>query len=372
MPKGLFQYRGQWIAYRPDGRSPYLYRTWYDRRDGPNRQERRASLRTADLEEAKDRLIAWVQENTSAPLGDRRAVTLTGCVMSYLRRVADKKPSAERARIAARQILEYWEPATVADLTPQRQHAFIEHLRTHREVGGRRKPGETPKLSSKPRTTETISNVLSVLRAALNQAVKWQELTSAPFIFDVKRPDKAKDPLSLGDVARILDCADCDYLRTFVWLTLGTAGRKRAVLDLTWFQVDLARHRIHLNPRGRDQTAKRRGIAPIGPTLHRILEGLPRDGEHLVQSRGRALDDVKAAWRRARRAPCQCHAEPVTAHHRLRAAGAWRGPAEVAPSLSAGLSCGFGVVSGGGAGFSMALLDGPACGIGGGEDGFQR
>ena len=243
-----------------------------------------------------------MQENTSAPLGDRRAVTLTSCIMSYLRRVAGKKPSADRARIAARQILEYWGPATVADLTPQRQHAFIEHLRTHREVGGRRKPGEAPPLSSKPRTPETISNVLSVLRAALNHAVKWQELTSAPFIFDVKRPDKVKDPLALDDVARILDCADCDYLPTFVWLTLGTGGRKRAILELTWFQVDLARHRIHLNPRGRDQTAKRRGIAPIGPTLYRILEGLPRDGEHLVQSRGRALKDVKAAWHRAREA----------------------------------------------------------------------
>src|SRR3989338_2739281 len=47
-------------------------------------------------------------------------------------------------------------------------------------------------------------------------------------------------------------------------------------------------------------------------------------------------------------------------------------PAEVAPSFSACLSCGFGVVSGGGGGFRMAFLDGPACGIGGGEDGFQR
>ena len=37
-------------------------------------------------------------------------------------------------------------------------------------------------------------------------------------------------------------------------------------------------------------------------------------------------------------------------------------PAEVAPSRSAGLSCGFGVVSGGRAGFGMAFLDG-LCGV---------
>ena len=256
-------------------------------------------------------MIAWVQENSSAPLGDRNAVTICACVMAYLRRVASKKPSHERSRIAARQILEYWGTATVADLTPQRQQAFIEHLRTHREIGGRRKPGTPPPQSAKPRTPETISNILSVLRAALNNAVKWQELTSAPFIFDVNRPKKVKEPMTVEEVARLLDAADRDYLRTFIWLTLGTAGRKEAVLELTWFQVNLHRRRIFLNPEGREQTTKRRGVAPIGDALMLVLLRLPSREGHLVSlprtKRGEVvgyaqLDDIKAAWHRARAA----------------------------------------------------------------------
>ena len=67
----------------------------------------------------------------------------------------------------------------------------------------------------------------------MNDAVKWQELTDAPFIVDVKRTKQPKAPMELAQVAALLDAADKSYLRAFIWLMLGTGGRKEAVLELT-------------------------------------------------------------------------------------------------------------------------------------------
>src|SRR3546814_6124691 len=43
----------------------------------------------------------------------------------------------------------------------------------------------------------------------------------------------------------------------FIALALDTAARKEAIETLTWFQVDLERRKIALNPKGRRQTKKR-------------------------------------------------------------------------------------------------------------------
>ncbi|MDX6748802.1 site-specific integrase [Geminicoccaceae bacterium 1502E] len=285
-----FEYRGYWLDKRPGGASPFWYVTWLDR---AARQTRRVSLGTADLHEAKDRLVAWVMEYGTITKGAPKTVTVAQCLERYWHRHAKNLPSAEQAAIASRQIITFWQDATVADLTPQRQHEFIAWLRESREQGGRQKTATT----AQPRSNGTISRILSVLRAALNDAEKFQELTQAPFIFDVPKGQPRERVLTAAEIARLLDAADADYLRAFIWLAIGTGARKGAILELTRFQCDLEQRRIRLNPEGRAQNAKRRPDLPICNALAPIIRACP--GPYLVQHEGKRLKDVKAAWRRA-------------------------------------------------------------------------
>src|SRR3712207_6143260 len=165
---------------------------------------------------------------------------------------AKERRSAEQARIASAQILEFFQAAAVSDLTPQRQERFRAWL-----AQGRR--------------PDTVSRVLSVLRAALRWSEKNQELTRAPFIFDVKKAPPRERFLSIEELAQLHDGFDCDYGRMFFWLQLGTAARKAAILELTRFQCDTRHRLIRLNPEGREQTAKRRATVPLVPFLAPLI-----------------------------------------------------------------------------------------------------
>src|SRR6185437_12654403 len=158
--------RGQvgdyWLSRRPN--SPAWCRTWLDARAG---QVRRASLETNNFEEAKSRLAAWFIANhrpkDAAPSDTLLSAILTG----YYDRHARALPSGEQARIAIERFMEFWPGQSVAVLTLGEQERYA--LR-------REKDGVA---------LSTVSRELMVLRAALRDAVKRQELASAPWIKEV-------------------------------------------------------------------------------------------------------------------------------------------------------------------------------------------
>ncbi|HEX6013878.1 MAG TPA: hypothetical protein VFY87_19205, partial [Geminicoccaceae bacterium] len=268
-----FEYRDHWLG-RVDG-TPCWYVFW----DEAPRKRRRATLGTDQLPAAKERLVSWVHEHGHLEPEDPRHVTVAAVLDRYWHKHAKGQRSAEQARIAAAQILQFLGAATVSELTPQRQERFRAWL-------------------AQGRSPDTVSRVLSVLRAALRWSEKHQELTRVPFIFDVKRAAPRERFLSVEELARLHDGFDCDYGRMFFWLQLGTAGRKEAILELTRFRCDTRRRLIRLNPEGRGQTAKRRATLPLVPYLASLVEA-GRDG-YLVHHNGAKLGDIKAAWRRAR------------------------------------------------------------------------
>jgi len=57
----------------------------------------------------------------------------------------------------------------------------------------------------------------------------------------------------------------------FLWVALATAGRKEALLDLTWDRVDFETDVIHLDVPGRAKTKKRRASVPISSELRPFL-----------------------------------------------------------------------------------------------------
>lgn len=82
------------------------------------------------------------------------------------------------------------------------------------------------------------------------------------------------------------ECPTRAYL--FCMLAYYTAGRKSAVEQLTWDQVDLEHDLIYLNPAGRRQTRKRRATVPMHPKLRPALEWARahREGPYVMQHAG--------------------------------------------------------------------------------------
>jgi len=117
----------------------------------------------------------------------------------------------------------------------------------------------------------TIRRELEVLRAAVIHAWRKQRILYAPHVYLPAKPAHKDIWLSRGDVARMLwaarDYHVRAYLPRFILLALYTGGRKRALLELTWDQVDLDTGTVNLNPAGRGQTAKRRPIVKVPRTL---------------------------------------------------------------------------------------------------------
>jgi integrase len=211
---------------------------------------------------------------------DPRAVPVAQCLARYYEHHASRLPSADQARIAIGQVLDVVGNAAVAELTPTLQDRLIASLTARGQNGS------------------TISRVLSVLRAGVNWSYRQGELSAVPFVKDVPRPSSPRQAVGLDAIAAFRAAIREDYLETFLLLALGTAARKKAILELTRDMCDVDGRRISLNPHGRAQTNKRRPVIRMAESLVPLIRSV-RFGP-LVTYQGRPLDNIRAAWRRTR------------------------------------------------------------------------
>lgn len=276
------------INFRSDGRSPFLHLFFND--PIANRQVP-VSLKTRNLDIAKTKAQDWVLKHAGIGRHPPQSITIALCVERYLarRELALKAEGLsakqiarrlERSRIAQRQINAYWKHSPVSAITRETEDAFFRHFI---ETG---------------RSPQTAARVINVLSAALNDCVGI-DLDHAPKLRHtfVASP-KFKTIPSLEELRAVYAAADVDYLRIFILLSVYTAGRKGAVLDLARAQCDLRRMRIDLLPPGASQVrGKYRPILPLSPMLLPIIERSPG---FLIHNAGKRLADVRSAWDRAR------------------------------------------------------------------------
>lgn len=223
-----------------------LYRGKYAAVRSIGGQTERFSLRTSDLGEAKRRLA----DHDARPSGD----TVGELVAAYL---ADKDKTAIRAV----DLRGAWKQAekTFGHLRPdQITRDLCRSYRDQRYEAGR-KPN-------------TVRKELEVVRAALNFHKKGQGA-----VFELPRPPPPKERYLSRDEARKLlrACRRFPHVRAFIALSLGTAARQSALLELTWDRVDLKRGRITLAlGDSQDQDRKRRATVPMNRRTRRYLKVL--------------------------------------------------------------------------------------------------
>jgi integrase len=223
-----------------------LYRGKYAAVRSFGGQTERFSLRTSDLGEAKRRLA----DHDARPTGD----SVGELVASYL---ADKDKTAIRAV----DLRGAWKQAekTFGHLRPdQITRDLCRAYRDQRYEAGR-KPN-------------TVRKELEVVRAALNFHKKGQSA-----VFELPSPPPPKERYLTRDEARRLlkACRRFPHVRAFVALSLATAARQSALLQLTWDRVDLKRRRITLAlGDSQDQDRKRRATVPMNRRAYRYLKVL--------------------------------------------------------------------------------------------------
>jgi len=248
------------------------------------------------------------QEPTETPLE-----TL---LVRYYEHHAKDSSSAEQARIALGYWSEFFAGTTVSDLQPSKIEDFISWLKKKGHSDG------------------YINRTLSSGQAAMNRAHKRQEITSVPWIPFLKPGAPRERRLNQKEVAALLDAFEFDHLFMFAMLALNTLSRPKALLEMTYDQIDFEDRLINLNPAGRQQNKKYRPTVPMTKTL---ASHLAADGEGFVVSYfGRAVASVKKGFAAARnRAGLGSDVTPYTLRHTMATELRKRGvpPWEVAGML---------------------------------------
>lgn len=295
-------------------RGPHLVRragVWYIAwADGSGRSPR-ASTGTRNRAEAEQALAAFIVASGEP---QRQAPPIPVLLDRYIAaRWPAGPPNAERH--AQAHLARHLGNATPDDLTPDRIRRYI----AQRAV-----------------KATTAARELTVLRAALKHAVADRIIAAAPPIA-VPPPAEPRDRwLTRQEADALVAACRPPHLRLFVLLALHTAARHGAILDLTWFQVDLERGRIDYNAPGRAQTHKRRPVVPINAPLREALSAARAGARsaYVVEYRGEKVASVKKAFAGACRAAGLVRVIPHTLRH---TAATWMAQAGVPLSTVAGI-----------------------------------
>lgn len=246
-----------------------LYRGKYAAVRAIDGKTERVSLRTADLPEAKRRLVDWTARPVGHTVGDL---------------VADYLDDKDKTAIRAQDLRGAWKQAspTFGHLRPDQITRDV--CRRYRDL--RYKAG---------RKANTVRKELEVVRAALN----FHKATGA--VFELPSPPQPKERfLTIAEARALRKAARAfPHIRAFIALSLATAARQSALLDLTWDRVDFTARVIHL-PLGeaRDDQMKKRARVPMNRRAYRYLRVLEGHStcNHVIEWGGHRVLSIKKGF----------------------------------------------------------------------------
>lgn len=239
---------------------------------------RRFSLGTTDrvAAEAAARRV-WASMNPD----ERTFETIGDIVTGYLDSLNGAKQE-KRKREAWAAALPYWR-----DLKP----ALIDAKVSEEYVSWRN------------RSTNTVRHELGLIRVACNWAVSHKHLAAAPPIKLPSQPETSVGHITKAEFRRFLEGCERPHIKLFAMLAVTTGGRKSAILEAKWEQVDFNRRLLNLNPEGRKQNSKYRAVVPLNdmilPALREAEQA--RLTEYIIEHNGKPCLDIKKGFAAAAR-----------------------------------------------------------------------
>lgn len=242
--RGQWEYKDHWLDNNVNGSARY-YVYWYesdrDRRAG---KKRRKSLKTENLGEAQDRLIAFILErNTSG--SDALIISVLDQYITDLEEgritLGSPKP-AFRAQVMITEALDGEETVDELEEAFQKEKLWTYWRKTYGH------------------SANYMARHMSVLKAAIDHC----GVKNPPHIIQteariarslkIKKTNKEKwFPKSDDDLARFVDAQTSDYAFRWIIVALTTACRPEAGIDLGPSQFDYENMILDLNPGGRAQ-----------------------------------------------------------------------------------------------------------------------
>lgn len=318
------------VTQRKPGRAPVFAIEYYD--DAGRR--RTQSTGTFDPVAAQAAFGAWRDERVrklrSAGASHPSQVLIRHVLLNYAEEHGPDVESAEALAYAVEPMLWFFVDDTVATLTTARVKEYWAWRRGH-SVRTEKLPDGTERkylIEREIGNGTIIRELAGTLRPALRHAIAERRLDPGVYAVPVPSAPAGRDYwITRSDAAALLRAARHDpqarlHLPLYVLIAIYTGQRRRAILDLTWQQVDLARGRINFNPPGRIQTRKRRPHIPVpGPLLAALKRAHKRAScDHVVAYNGKPVGSVKKAFSSAAR---RAGLPDCTSHTLRHTAGTW-------------------------------------------------
>ena len=265
----------------------YWYIVW---REGG--RTKRLSTRTADRAKA-ERVLADIKSRPAPNAG----ATVGMIYAAYMGDLTARGKSAERAAYAWRHLAD-----TFSGLRPDR----VTRELSRKYVADRRVIGAGD---------GTIWTELGLLSSAMH----WLDKSTPAIIERPSKPEPKSRWLTKDEYRALRGAAKADHVRLFIALALSTAGRKGAVLGLTWDKIDFDAGMINL---GRAVGNKGRGQKPMTTEARKLLlkAHKARTCQHVIEYGGKRVGSIdKAFGRTVERAGIE-HCGP---HDIRRSVGRW-------------------------------------------------
>ena len=290
----------------------YYVRWWEDGR------WQRLSTGTSDRSEA-GRFLAQFEAGYGTPPPIDQP-TVSQVLDAYL---ADRKP-----RVAAYATLELACKALrrhLGDLEPQHITRERSRLYARQRRAEGYQVGPPNKRRRKPVSDGTIIRELVTLRAALRNNGSVAAATASNVIETPRNPQPRDRWLTREEAAQLLASAKLPHVKLFIGLALYTAGRRGALLTLSWSAIDLKARTINL---GAGAGNKRRAIVPIAaPLLDLLIEAEKgKTGPYVIEHGGEAVKNIKTGFAAA---ATRAGLSAVTPHVRRHPAATWMASAGV-------------------------------------------
>lgn len=255
--------------------SPNWYIQWFE--DG---HSRRASTRTADVEQARSILAAFSLVRGAPPAED---MTVGAALDWYWESHAKGLMRPDNADIGIRRLKPFFGNTLASECNIARQQAYVD------------------KRLAMGDGSESVRRDLSVLSAALRRAEKHNKLDRAPPMLSLTPAPARERWLTRDEVAKLfrrLRRKRSRHVLVFARLALYTGARTGAILDLTWDRVKFDAGLIDYRKPGRRVTKKKRVIAPMTPPVRRMLMSAKRRArsDHVVEWGGQGVGRVAKAF----------------------------------------------------------------------------
>ncbi len=260
--------------------------TWWVERDDGSRH----SLGTPDSREKERAFAEIIAKEREAR---KPSVTVGEVWNEYVKTLAGR-PAAERAAHAWKALEATFGKNVSARVTERDTRAYA---------------------AARARSDATVLTELVFLRTALNYGAR-KGLIDRNYEVWVPPPPPPRDRrLTKEQAVRLLAVEMMPHVKLFILLAMNTAGRKQAILELTWDRVDFERNHVQLSIPGR--RGKGRATVPMNGTLRAALAEAKEYAftPYVIEWAGQRVRHIEAGFNRVADAAGLPWVTPHTLRH---------------------------------------------------------